>query len=38
VIHFGTHLVQICADPEDLLLLTRRWKRYLDSEQYSLVG
>ena len=38
VIHFGTHQAHICADPEDLLVLTRRWKRYLDSEQYSLVG
>ena len=38
VIHFGTHQAHICADPKDLLVLTRRWKRYLDSEQYSLVG
>jgi GT2 family glycosyltransferase len=38
VIHFGTHQADICDDPEDLLLLTRRWQRYLDSEQYSLVS
>jgi hypothetical protein len=38
VIHFGTHQANICDDPKDLLLLTRRWQRYLDSEQYSLVS
>jgi glycosyltransferase involved in cell wall biosynthesis len=38
VTHFGTHHDQICDDPEDLLVLARRWKRYLDCEQYSLQG
>ena len=38
VIHFGKHRLSIFDDPEDLLFLTRRWKSYMDSEQYSLVG
>jgi GT2 family glycosyltransferase len=38
VTHFGTHHDQICDDPEDLLVLTQRWKHYMDSEQYSLEG
>jgi len=37
VTHFGTHLDQICDDPEDLLELNRRWKHYMDREQYSRV-
>jgi GT2 family glycosyltransferase len=38
VIHFGRHKNRICDDPEDLLVLTRRWQSYMDSEQFSLVG
>ena len=38
VTHFGTHHDQICDDPEDLLVLNRQWKHYMDSEQYSLEG
>ena len=37
VTHFGTHHDQICDDPEDLLVLNRQWKHYMDSEQYSRV-
>ena len=37
VTHFGTHHDQICDDPEDLLVLHRQWKHYMDSEQYSRV-
>jgi glycosyltransferase involved in cell wall biosynthesis len=37
VTHFGTHHDQICDDPEDLLVLNRQWKHYLDREQYSRV-
>ena len=37
VTHFGTHHDEICDDPEDLLELNRRWKHYMDSEQYSRV-
>ena len=38
VTHFGTHHEQICDDPEDLLVLHRQWKHYMDSDQYSLEG
>jgi hypothetical protein len=38
VTRFGTYHDQICDDPEDLLVLTQRWKHYMDSEQYSLEG